>query len=61
MKKKKLNRWLRALGIAKIIFDNEGYHTVYLEEIEDFIKRNFGLMTKKLTLTDKEKENGFEK
>ena len=23
-------RWLRALGIAKILFEDEGYHTVYL-------------------------------
>ena len=34
----KEKRWLRALAIAKILFEDEGYHTVYLEEIETFIK-----------------------
>jgi len=32
----KEKRWLRAL--AKIFFEEEGYHTVFLEEIETFIK-----------------------
>ncbi len=32
-------RWLRALEIAKILFEDEGYHTVYLEQIEDYIKK----------------------
>lgn len=32
-------RWLRALAIAKILFDGEGYHTVYLEQIEEYIKK----------------------
>ena len=27
-------RWLRALAIAKILFEDQGYHTAYLEEIE---------------------------
>ena len=36
--KLKVNRWLKALEIAKIIFEAEGYHSVYLEEIEDLIK-----------------------
>ena len=27
-------RWLRALSIAKILFEEEGYHTRYLDEIE---------------------------
>jgi len=34
----KEKRWLRALAIAKCLFEDEGYHTVYLEEIEEFIK-----------------------
>ena len=29
--------WLRALTIAKILFEDQGYHTLYLEEIEQFI------------------------
>lgn len=33
----KSQRWLRALAIAKIIFQEEGYFTTYLEEIEAFI------------------------
>ena len=32
-------RWLRALTIAKILFEDQGYHTRYLEEIEQFIQR----------------------
>ena len=28
-------RWHRALGIAKILFEDAGYHTAYLEEIEE--------------------------
>lgn len=34
------SRWLRALQIAKILFSDEGYHTDYLEEIEQHIKTN---------------------
>lgn len=33
-------RWLRALGIAKILFEDQGYHTRYLEEIEQFVQRS---------------------
>jgi hypothetical protein len=32
-------RWQRALQIAKILFEQEGYHTRYLQEIEDFLHR----------------------
>jgi hypothetical protein len=35
-------RWLRALAIAKILFAQEGYHTRYLEEIEEVIRRHGG-------------------
>jgi hypothetical protein len=31
-------RWLRALEIAKACFYFEGYHTRYLEEIENYIR-----------------------
>ena len=34
----KVKRWLRALAIAKVLFEEEGYHTAYLEEIEEFIR-----------------------
>jgi len=33
------NRMLRALGIAEVLFWHEGYHTQYLQQIEDFIRR----------------------
>lgn len=33
-------RWLRALTIAKIFFEDQGYHTRYLEEIEQFLERS---------------------
>jgi len=36
--RKQLRRWLKALEIAKILFEEEWYHTRYLEEIEKFIK-----------------------
>ena len=39
MIRKEVKRWLKALRIAKIIFEDQGYHTLYLEEIERFIKR----------------------
>lgn len=35
----RLSRWLRALGIAKVLFEDEGYHTAYLEEIEAYIRK----------------------
>jgi len=37
--KKETKRWLSALGIAKAVFEDEGYHTEYLEQIEFFIRR----------------------
>jgi hypothetical protein len=33
-------RSLRALTIAKILFEDQGYHTHYLEEIECFLQRS---------------------
>jgi nucleoside 2-deoxyribosyltransferase len=32
-------RWLKALEIAKVLFEDEGYHIQYLEEIESHIKK----------------------
>lgn len=34
-----INRWLRAIEIAKIVFEDEGYHTAYLNQIDQFIRR----------------------
>ena len=39
MIRKEVKRWLKALRIAKIIFEDQGYHTLYLDEVERFIKR----------------------
>ena len=36
---KATKRWLKAMEIAKILFESEGYHRNYLEEIETFIRR----------------------
>ena len=67
MEKKKLNRWMAALGIAKCLFENDGYHTVYLEEIEVFIKRDFRLIKnlrkhkREAVLIGRGDENGSQK
>ena len=39
MVRKEVKRWLKALEIAKIIFEDQGYHTFYLEELENFIRK----------------------
>lgn len=39
MENKQLKRWLRALELAKCLFEIEWYHTRYLEEIEQSIKQ----------------------
>ena len=33
--------WLRALGIAKILFEDQAYHCLYLNDIESLIRRKF--------------------
>lgn len=35
--RKEKRMWLKALGIAKILFEEEGYHTRYLESIEQLL------------------------
>jgi len=57
------NRWLKALEIAKVIFDDEGYHILYLEQLENFIrsKRMYSpkvreILVPKLYLLSKEKK-----
>ena len=37
MDKRQTGRWLKALEIAEILFEDEGYSSNYLEEIKDFI------------------------
>ena len=39
MDSKEMKRWLRALEIAKILFADQGYYTLYLEGIENVIRR----------------------
>lgn len=39
MVSKETKRWLRALEIAKILFEDQGYHSLYLEGVENFIWR----------------------
>jgi hypothetical protein len=39
MNPKETKRWLRALGIPKILFEDQGYHTHYLEEIGNVLRR----------------------
>ena len=35
---KRRNRWFRALAIAECLFEDEGYHTKYLEDLKEFLK-----------------------
>ena len=39
MDSKQVNRWFKALEIAKILFEDQGYHWVYLNQIDQFIRR----------------------
>jgi len=36
---KEVKRWMRALNLAKILFQDQGYHWLYLNQIEIFIER----------------------
>jgi hypothetical protein len=36
---KEVTRWFKALEIAKVLFEDEGYHWVYLNQIQIFIER----------------------
>ena len=33
-----MNRWIRAIALAKLLFEDEGYFATYLDEIEHFIR-----------------------
>jgi len=35
---KRRKRWFRALEIAECLFEEEGYHTRYLEDLKDFLR-----------------------
>ena len=34
-----IKRWFRALALAQILFEDQGYHGMFLSQIEDFIRR----------------------
>lgn len=36
---KERKRWFRAFKIAKVLFEGEGYHIIYLNQAEAFIRR----------------------
>jgi hypothetical protein len=36
---KEVTRWFKALEIAKVLFEEEGYHGLYLKQIDQFIRR----------------------
>ena len=61
MEEIQLKRWLRALEIAKCLFEEDGYFTDYLEEIERFIKDKTGKapLLKAPTKLRKEQRNVF--
>jgi hypothetical protein len=42
-------RWLRALRIAHILFEEDGYHTAYLSEIEAFLSLHPPLTAQRAT------------
>lgn len=35
-------RWLRALQIAELLFEDEGYHTKYIKDLRDFLTNGRG-------------------
>ena len=41
-------RWFRALGIAECLFEDEGYHTEYLKDIEKVLKGENGMYSPKI-------------
>ena len=41
-------RWFRALEIAECLFEDEGYHTEYLKDIEKVLKGENGMYSPKI-------------
>jgi len=35
---KRRKQWFRALGIAEILFEDEGYHVAYLADLKSFLE-----------------------
>ena len=42
-------RWFRALEIAKYLFEDEGYHTLYLQDIQEVLKGENGMYSPKIS------------
>jgi len=45
---KRRKRWFRALEIAECLFEDEGYRTEYLKDIEKFLKGENGMYSPKI-------------
>ncbi len=45
---KRRKRWFRALEIAECLFEDEGYHTEYLKDIEKVLKGKNGMYSPKI-------------
>lgn len=45
---KRRKRWFRALEIAESLFEEEGYHTEYLKDIEKVLKGENGMYSPKI-------------
>ncbi len=45
---KRRKRWFRALEIAECLFEDEGYHTEYLKDIEKVLKGENGMYSPKI-------------
>lgn len=45
---KRRKRWFRALEIAECLFEEEGYHTEYLKDIEKVLKGESGMYSPKI-------------
>jgi len=43
---KRKKRWFQALEIAECLFEDEGYHTRYLEDLKKFLKGEENVLTK---------------
>ena len=45
---KRKKRWFRALEIAECLFEDEGYHIEYLEDLKDFLKGEGNVQSKNI-------------
>ena len=45
---KRRKRWFRALEIAQCLFEDEGYHTGYLKDIEKILEGENGMYSPKI-------------